>query len=701
MKVFNFLNSAKKRLLAGAIIALAVAVPVSQAALAASVSIEGTMGVANKTAGDTAYTSSVNAKYNDVVKIEVYYHNRELPDSGKIAQNLRMKIAIPSTAGKTQTQTATISGDNTNTVTAKTTVNLDRADASLQYLPGSAVWRHNIGTNDKPNWVDTVISDNIVTSGTGLVLENEKPCYNFSATVTVLARVMVPGVSIDKYARVKGTSQWARSITAQPGQTVQYEIAYKNTGNTTQKDVAIRDQLPKGITYVPGTAQLMNGNFPNGTKISDAIVTNGVVTGDYLPGAAGYVMFEATVPSKDNLACGDNNYRNIGYVQPSGMNYYYNTADVTVHKDCAQTPVYTCDSLTLVKGDNRTVNATVKYTAQNGATYKNTTLVWGDSNQSTITGTTGSHQYAKDGTYTVNANMLFTVNGTDKAPASNPACSQTVTFSTTGKTPSVKIEKLVEGVKSKEVTVGNNYTYTVKVTNDGEVDLVNAAVTDTPADGTNIQLLKADKGTITGNTWNYTIPSLKVGQSQTFTLTAKVTKSTDGDLVNTACVNAKEVNPQHPDQNDACDTAKVHVKKPVTPAYTCDALTVTTGANRSVTAKVGYTGTNGASLKMVTYNWGDGTTPLVTNATSANYQYQSDGTFTISVRLLFTVNGKDIYAADNASCQKTVTFGTTTPTTPEVLPNTGAGSMVGLIGFVSVISALAYRLFLGRRLARK
>ncbi len=164
--------------------------------MAATVSIEGTMGVANKTAGDTKYVKSVNAKYNDVVKVEVYYHNRELPDSGKIAQNVRVKVNIPSTAGKTQTQTATIKGDNTNTVTAQTTVNLDRADAYLQYLPGSAVWRHNTGTNDKPNWVDTVVSDNIVTSGTGVVLEDEKPCYNYSATVTVLARVMVPGVNV-------------------------------------------------------------------------------------------------------------------------------------------------------------------------------------------------------------------------------------------------------------------------------------------------------------------------------------------------------------------------------------------------------------------------------------------------------------------------------------------------------------------------
>lgn len=316
MKWFSKLFSTlPKRLATATAIALAVLIPATT--MAADVSIEGTMGVANKTAGDTTYSKSINAKYNDVVKVEVYYHNRELPDSGKIAQNLRVKINIPSTPGTAQTQTATISGDNTNTVTATTSVTLDRADAYLQYLPGSAVWRHNTGTNDAPNWVDTVISDGVVTSGTGVVLENEKPCYNFSATVTVLARVMVPGVSVDKYVRAKGSTEWVRSMAGQPGQTVQYQIAYKNTGNTTQSDVAFRDQLPAGVTYVPGSAKLKNTNFPNGTAISDSIVaSNGVIVGTYLPGGAGYVMFEAVLPTVDKLACGSNLLRNLAFVQP-------------------------------------------------------------------------------------------------------------------------------------------------------------------------------------------------------------------------------------------------------------------------------------------------------------------------------------------------------------------------------------------------
>jgi uncharacterized repeat protein (TIGR01451 family) len=297
------------------------------------------------------------------------------------------------------------------------------------------------------------------------------------------------------------------------------------------------------------------------------------------------------------------------------------------------------------------------------------------------------------------------VNGVDKAPAVNPACSKTVTFSTTSKTPSVKIEKWVEGKKAVEVEVGKNYTYTVKVTNDGEVDLKNVLVSDEPQTG--VTLVSANVGTIDGNTWSYVIPSLKVGESKSFTLTAKVMQYVQGTLKNTACVNAPEVNPTEPNKKDDCDNADVTVKKPDVPApvYSCDALTLTAGANRSVSAKVDYTAKNGASLKVVTYNWGDNTTPFVSSNATASHTYGGDGTYSVSVKLLFSVNGTDSYAQTNANCVKSVTFTTPTPPTqkpdsPQVLPDTGAGSVIGLFGIVSVLSALAYRLFLSRKLVR-
>jgi uncharacterized repeat protein (TIGR01451 family) len=135
-------------------------------------------------------------------------------------------------------------------------------------------------------------------------------------------------------------------------------------------------------------------------------------------------------------------------------------------------------------------------------------------------------------------------------------------------TPSVEITKDVDGVKLKEVAVGQEFTYNVTVTNNGQVNLKNVVVTDKPQDG--VTLVGKLVGTISGNVWSYTIPALAIGESKTFTLTAKVNAYVAGELNNTACVNATEVNPGSPTATDDCDDAKVTVTPPVVTIQVCD-----------------------------------------------------------------------------------------------------------------------------------
>lgn len=420
----------KKVVASAVILAAALVIPISTVT-AAAVQIEGSMGVANVTAGNTTYAPSVNATYDQVVKFQVYYHNTENPDSGKIAENLRVKITIPNQAGAVQTASTTISGDNTNVVNAQSTVNINRSDATLEYIPGSAVWRHNIGDNTNINYVETAISDAVVTSGQGLVLENEKPCFNFAATVTVMARVKVPGISVDKQVRVKGTTTWTTNNTANPGDTLEYMITYKNMGNTQQNNVVIRDNLPPKMSLVPGTTYLKNTTNPNGVLYnSDAVTAGGIVVGNYSPGAAAYVKFEVKVPSADQLTCGANEFRNVGVAKPEGMNEYYNTAITTVTKSCGNQPTYTCNLLTVEKTGGRGIKTTINYTATNGATFSTATINFGDGSQNLVTNqTTANHTYAKDGYYTVSATLTFMVNGVAHNVNSN-ACTQTVSFGT-------------------------------------------------------------------------------------------------------------------------------------------------------------------------------------------------------------------------------------------------------------------------------
>ncbi len=270
----------------------------------------------------------------------------------------------------------------------------------------------------------------------------------------------------------------------------------------------------------------------------------------------------------------------------------------------APAPEAACKQLTVAALDRTTYRLTATATVSGGASVLGYDFTVKDASGQTIAspklegdGLTAATDVTAEtpGNYTAAVTVRTT-----EGPKSGGACTAnfTVPEKPVPPVPSIKIVKDVDGVKQKQVAVGQTFVYHITVTNDGKVDLTNAVVTDQPPAG--VTLLSADKGTISNNTWTYTIPSLKIGESATFALTAKVDAYVAGALVNTACVN---VPPTIPEKQ--CDTATVSVTPPVTP-----------------------------------------------------------------------------------------------PPAP-VLPNTGAGNVVGIFATVTIFAALAYRFFLGYRLSKQ
>lgn len=108
----------------------------------------------------------------------------------------------------------------------------------------------------------------------------------------------------------------------------------------------------------------------------------------------------------------------------------YVTVHVKVLAQQTPPPVYSCEAFNIVADVNRSVKvSTFNTTAQNGAVFKNAVVDWGDGStpltDANIVGKT--HQYAKDGTYTITAVAHFDVDGQDKT-AGGPACQKQVTF---------------------------------------------------------------------------------------------------------------------------------------------------------------------------------------------------------------------------------------------------------------------------------
>jgi hypothetical protein len=138
---------------------------------------------------------------------------------------------------------------------------------------------------------------------------------------------------------------------------------------------------------------------------------------------------------------------------------------------------------------------------------------------------------------------------------------------------------------------------------------------------------------------------------------------------------------------------RVHSEPTVTPDYSCNLLSLTTQPGRKVNASVDYSAINGATLQSVKFSWGDGSAPTITDKTTSSHSYASYGKYTVRATLTF-----DLGATTATSvCTKQVTF--TPPNVPPVkeLPNTGAGSMVGIFAGVSVLAGAAHYVFASRR----
>ena len=769
-------GSLRKRLAASAIVALAVALPVAvSAASLVNITADTTVANATKSAGTMQWSASTSAAYNEVVAVQVVYNNTEDPSSTKTADNLRVKINIPTTAGVNQTVTTTTSADNSNKVTGSASVTLDSANAYLEYIPGTATWKH-ASTANGPMTVTQPVSDAVVTSPNGLVLGNENPCQ--AGSIVVQARVIVPGTKVVKQVeKASETGKWATTNTANPGDVLKYMITYTNTGNNTANNVIVRDNLPPYLTYVPNTTYVFNGSNPSGAlDKSNAVTTDGIIIGNYAPGITAYVTLEAKVADESALPCGVTRLTNVGIAHPTGTPEYYNTAYTDVNHTCTPppvTPVYSCDLLGLSAIDTNGVKATVSYTANNGATYKSASFDWGDGSAATSgPSTSASHTYGKDGTYTVTATVTFTVNGADKAVTS-ANCAKQITIKTPPTPPVTPVYscdlltlsavdtnsvKAVVGYTAKDGatyksasfnwgdgfttstttdtanhTFAKDGTYTVTATTTFTVNGADKAVTSancakqitiktpptppaTPVYSCDLLSLsaidtngvKASVSYTAKDGATYKSASFNWGDSSDATsgaaTTASHTYAKDGTYTVVATITFSVNGTDKAVSSDKCSqniTIKTPPTPPATPVYTCNMLSISQGDNRAVTASVAYTAQGGASLKMVTFDWGDGSTPLSTSDTTAQYTYAKDGTYTIAAKLVFSVNGQDAFVQSD-NCVKQVSFTTPTPpvTPPGELPNTGAGSVIGIFAGVVVASTLGYRLFLSRKLAR-
>lgn len=298
---------------------------------------------------DAANTSE--GGWSDQIKVEsgkeylvqMYVHNNAATSLNLVATNTRVMSTVPNNTAKSITVEGFITADNAspNQIWDQAIFSGDK-DFNLTYQPGSAQMFNKVYPNGTP------IADSIVTSTGALVgydkMDGNLPgCFNYSGYVSYKVKVNTPQMAnftMSKTVSKHGANKWQESYAAQPGETVDYLIKYKNTDSAQQDNVVVKDTLPDGMSYVKGSTKFGTVAQPGGVPATDDITKDGINIGSYATNGGTWVMFSATVAGNDSLpACGSNTLHNVARVE-TDFGYKEDSADVTVVRVCQNvTPV--------------------------------------------------------------------------------------------------------------------------------------------------------------------------------------------------------------------------------------------------------------------------------------------------------------------------------------------------------------------------
>lgn len=368
------------------------------------------------------WTDNQKVQEGKTYTVRLFVHNNaatSLNASGKgIAKDVVANVNLPTTTGKSIQVDGMVSASNASPkkVWDQAVFSSDK-DFNLALVPGTLKYENNKGVFNLPA--------SLLTS-TGAKLGYDKMdgtipgCFQYSGYVSFQVKPQFAkkaDFTVKKEVSKHGANQWVENYTAKPGETVDYLVEYKNTGEVQQDNVMLIDKLPAGMTYVPGSSVLGNALHPAGIKTNDGITDKGLNIGSYGPGGNAWVIFSAKVADKEDLKCGPNTLKNVASAQ-TDYGTKSDDANVNVEGDVCTNPVYTCDGLTVTKVSRTSFNFKTAYTVKD-ATFKHVTYVVKDAQGKEVyRGENANYTQEKEGKYTVQAFVTVTVNGSDKTVTS-------------------------------------------------------------------------------------------------------------------------------------------------------------------------------------------------------------------------------------------------------------------------------------------
>lgn len=373
--------------------------------------------------------------------VRMYVHNNAADSLNLKAENVTAKFNLPSTTGKEVRVDGFLSASN---VGADTKGNAGQyaevydhatfkssTDFNVAYIPGSLQYENNHYGS-----AGTSLPESIFTSAGAKLgydqLNGVIPgCFKYAGYVSFKVKAQVTqelNYNVTKKVSKHGENKWVESYKAQPGETVDYIINYKNTGTAQNDGVTFRDTLPEGMTYVPGSTKWYNASHQEGVAATSDNLVNGIGinVGSYLPGSNAWIIFSAKVKANDDLKeCGTNTLRNVAKVNTGGYGKE-DDAIVTVDKYCKPEAKYVCKSLNVDIVSDNSFKFTTDYSVEN-ATFNKITYIIRDANGNEVdrkdsTEKTYVYNRAIAGKYTVQAVITVTVDGQTKTTTDTVKC---------------------------------------------------------------------------------------------------------------------------------------------------------------------------------------------------------------------------------------------------------------------------------------
>ncbi|WP_331714960.1 hypothetical protein, partial [Auraticoccus cholistanensis] len=503
-------------------------------------------------------------------------------------------------------------------------------------------------TTRNPSHLNNLGVDMGTSSASGL-LANNQTSTTLQATTT--GDFYYPGVittAIDLYSPrfpevTKSVVNLSGSSTAQAGDTLEYTVSFSNTGGDAAASSVVRDALPAGATYVPGSLVVTAGTG-TGPKTDAAgddqaeydaaartvrvrVGTGATATagGTIAPGTTSTFRFRVTV---DRAAAGTTlantallDYRAVTLGQDH--TFTGNTVSTPVGQiaDVGITSTSTPPTqdaggrvsynLTVTNnGPNAAASTVVTDTLPAGTTFVSADPSTGTCGQSGGTVTCQLGTLAPGATVTipvvvevapgaavgtlVNRASVTTTTG-DDVPANN-----STTVSTTV-TRSADVAATVSGPTN--ASAGEEVTWTATLTNNGPSSALGASLTDLLPDGaTFVRATASDGGTCTNanNQVTCTFGDLAPGATRTVTVVGRLDAGAPtGSVLNTATASSSTSDPV-PANNTATATTSVTQRAELSLTKTPSAASVAAGSRARFTVVVTNSGPSDANGVVLT-----------------------------------------------------------------------------------------------------